>query len=85
MLGPYVAGLIADQWSWRFVFWGILPVLVVSALLSLPAFRKLKVQKTGGDSGSGSPSLVDRHEYHCQHSDLTTRMNKKVGVRTIVH
>lgn len=22
MLGPYVAGLIADQWSWRFVFWG---------------------------------------------------------------
>ncbi|ETT36127.1 MULTISPECIES: MFS transporter [Paenibacillus] len=54
MLGPYVAGVIADQWSWRFVFWGILPVLVVSALLSLPAFRKLKVQKTGGDSGSSS-------------------------------
>lgn len=54
MLGPYVAGLIADQWSWRFVFWGILPVLVVSALLSLPAFRKLKVQKTGGESGSSS-------------------------------
>lgn len=54
MLGPYVAGVIADQWSWRFVFWGILPVLVVSALLSLPAFRKLKVQKTGVDSGSSS-------------------------------
>ncbi|CAM4452093.1 MFS transporter [Paenibacillus xylanexedens] len=54
MLGPYVAGVIADQWSWRFVFWGILPVLVVSALLSLPAFRKLKVQKTGGDSGYSS-------------------------------
>ncbi|WP_339296801.1 MFS transporter [Paenibacillus sp. FSL R5-0623] len=54
MLGPYVAGVIADQWSWRFVFWGILPVLVVSALLSLPAFRKLKVQKTRVDSGSSS-------------------------------
>ncbi|MFC6650634.1 MFS transporter [Paenibacillus rhizoplanae] len=54
MLGPYVAGLIADQWSWRFVFWGILPVLVVSAVLSLPAFRKLKVQNTGVASGSSS-------------------------------
>ncbi|WP_339243568.1 MFS transporter [Paenibacillus sp. FSL R10-2796] len=54
MLGPYVAGLIADQWSWRFVFWGILPILMISALLSLPAFTKLKTPKTQGDIGASS-------------------------------
>lgn len=54
MLGPYVAGLIADQWSWRFVFWGILPILIISALLSLPAFTKLKTPKTQGDIGASS-------------------------------
>ncbi|BBH19128.1 hypothetical protein Back11_04730 [Paenibacillus baekrokdamisoli] len=52
MLGPYVAGIIAEQWSWRFVFWGILPILIVSALLSLPAFRKLRAQ--GSQEGSGA-------------------------------
>ncbi|UKS24176.1 hypothetical protein LOZ80_21355 [Paenibacillus sp. HWE-109] len=54
MIGPYVAGLIADQWSWRFVFWGILPILLLSALLSLPAFRKLKIQGTQGDNGAAA-------------------------------
>ncbi|MEF2243384.1 MFS transporter [Paenibacillus sp. IITD108] len=39
MLGPYVAGLIAEQWSWRFVFWGVLPFLFLAVLLSLPVFR----------------------------------------------
>ncbi|MFF2154049.1 MFS transporter [Paenibacillus chitinolyticus] len=58
MLGPYVAGLIADQWSWRFVFWGILPILIVSALLSLPAFRKLKTQGTQGESGASATWLA---------------------------
>ncbi|EGL16066.1 MULTISPECIES: MFS transporter [unclassified Paenibacillus] len=58
MLGPYVAGLIADQWSWRFVFWGILPILVVSALLSLPAFRKLKTQRTQGNNGASATWLA---------------------------
>ncbi|MFK4341740.1 MULTISPECIES: MFS transporter [Paenibacillus] len=58
MLGPYVAGLIADQWSWRFVFWGILPILVVSALLSLPAFRKLKTERTQGDNGATATWLA---------------------------
>lgn len=52
MLGPYVAGLIAEQWSWRFAFWVILPILVLSALLSIPAFRKLKVQGTTAGNGA---------------------------------
>ncbi|MFD2131181.1 MFS transporter [Pseudogracilibacillus auburnensis] len=51
MLGPYVAGVIAQQLSWRFVFWGVLPFLFLAVLLSLPAFRKLKM-----------PSFQERNE-----------------------
>ncbi|OAB42360.1 MFS transporter [Paenibacillus glacialis] len=58
MLGPYVAGLIAGQWSWRFVFWGILPIIILSALLSLPAFRKLKVHSTQEGNGATSTWLA---------------------------
>ncbi|MNI18342.1 Multidrug resistance protein 3 [compost metagenome] len=54
MLGPYIAGVIAGQWSWRFVFWGILPILVLSALLSLPAFRKLRAQGTQEGNGAAA-------------------------------
>ncbi|MCR8657476.1 MFS transporter [Paenibacillus endoradicis] len=54
MLGPYIAGLIANQWSWRYVFWGILPILVLSAILSLPAFRKLTAK--GSQEGNGTSS-----------------------------
>lgn len=43
MLGPYVAGVIASQWSWRFVFWGVLPFLALAMALSMPVFRKLKM------------------------------------------
>ncbi|TMV52214.1 MFS transporter [Paenibacillus mesophilus] len=47
MIGPYVAGVIAEQLSWRFVFWGVLPFLLLAALLSLSVFRKLKVPAAG--------------------------------------
>ncbi|MGG1658198.1 MFS transporter [Brevibacillus sp. NRS-1366] len=50
MLGPYVAGLIAQYWSWRFVFWGVLPFLLLAVLLSLPVFRKLKMPSSQAKS-----------------------------------
>ncbi|MDF2716149.1 MAG: transporter [Paenibacillus sp.] len=57
MIGPYVAGVIAQQLSWRFVFWGVLPVLLLAALLSLSVFRKLKVPATEEKSGSAATWL----------------------------
>lgn len=52
MLGPYVAGVIAQQFSWRLVFWGVLPFLAIAALLSLPAFRKIILPKVVGRGAS---------------------------------
>ncbi|WP_036746110.1 MFS transporter [Paenibacillus sp. UNC451MF] len=57
MIGPYVAGVIAQQLSWRFVFWGVLPFLLLAALLSLPVFRKLQVPAVQERSTSGSTWL----------------------------
>ncbi|WP_420818176.1 MFS transporter [Paenibacillus ginsengarvi] len=53
MLGPYVAGVIAQTWSWRYVFWGVLPILLVAAILSMPVFRKLKMPPAAGKPESG--------------------------------
>jgi MFS family permease len=38
ILGPYVAGFIAQQLTWRLVFWALLPLLLVAGMLVLPAF-----------------------------------------------
>lgn len=38
MIGPYVAGLIAQQFTWRFVFWALLPLLFIAAILVIPTF-----------------------------------------------
>ncbi|MET3657164.1 MFS transporter [Sporosarcina psychrophila] len=46
LVGPYVAGLLAESLSWRFVFWFVLPFIVLSVFLTLPLFRKLQAENT---------------------------------------
>ena len=41
LVGPALAGLLAQALSWRVVFWGMVPLLGVVALLATPAFRRL--------------------------------------------
>lgn len=41
LIGPYVAGVIAEHLTWRAVFWGLLPLLPVAGVLTLPAFRRV--------------------------------------------
>ena len=40
LIGPLLAGLVAEVVGWRAVFWGLLPLLVVVALLTVPAFGR---------------------------------------------
>ncbi|XOK63210.1 MFS transporter [Paenibacillus elgii] len=56
LIGPYIAGLLAEYVSWRFVFWLVLPLIALAVLLTLPSFRKLQtasasVQKSGRKEG----------------------------------
>lgn len=45
LIGPYIAGLIAEYLSWRFVFWLVLPFITLAVVLTLPAIRNLTVRK----------------------------------------
>jgi MFS family permease len=52
LVGPAVAGLIADSVGWRWVFLGLAPMIVASALLALPSLRRIPSgDATGRDTG----------------------------------
>lgn len=48
LIGPYLAGVIAELASWRFVFWFVLPFVVLAVILTIPSFRRM--QQTGRTS-----------------------------------
>lgn len=52
MIGPFLAGLIAERLGWRAVFWILVPVLIVSAALTLPTFRR----------GGANPATAGRNQ-----------------------
>jgi MFS family permease len=51
LVGPLVAGGIADHISWRLVFLGLVPLLPVATVLALPALRRLD-RRGGLDAGA---------------------------------
>src|SRR6185312_322417 len=54
--GPAIAGIVAEKLHWRLIFFGLLPVLVVSGSLAYRGLRQLAhepaTERTGGVSGS---------------------------------
>ncbi|GGM03959.1 MFS transporter [Deinococcus aerophilus] len=53
LVGPLIASVIAAQWSWRAVFWGLIPVLVLSApLCILPLRQRLNRPATAQERDS---------------------------------
>lgn len=54
LIGPTVAGFIAEQYSWRYVFFGFLPVLAIIAPLMLPAYHRVRREPStiGTDGGA---------------------------------
>jgi MFS family permease len=41
LVGPALSALVAERFGWRLVFLGLLPLVLVSASLALPALRRL--------------------------------------------
>lgn len=60
LLGPALAGFIAEALGWRFVFYGLLPLLVAVWFLAMPAFRQVSREKdpAGAEVGSREPSRL---------------------------
>ncbi|MGI8793707.1 MAG: MFS transporter [Acidimicrobiales bacterium] len=51
LVGPAIAGWIAENVGWRWVFFGVLPLVPLNAFLTLPALRRLG--PPASDAGRG--------------------------------
>ena len=51
MIGPALAGAVADYLTWRLVFLGLLPLLPLAGFLTLPAMRRLAPENTVDPGG----------------------------------
>lgn len=59
LVGPALAGFVAEAAGWRVVFWGLLPLLAVVWLLARPAFRRISWEKEEeGPGGGHEPSRL---------------------------
>lgn len=51
LIGPFIAGLIADELHWRWVFIGLLPLVFTSGALTWKTYSVVRIQS---DNGSGA-------------------------------
>lgn len=57
MVGPLVAGIVADTVGWRWVFLGVVGLVAIAGVLVAPALRSLASH--GADSSREDPPAVD--------------------------
>jgi len=55
VVGPAVAGVVAEDLSWRVVFLGLVPGVVVAAAIALPAISHADAAAGGASPGPGRP------------------------------
>ncbi len=58
LIGPVVAAVVAEVSSWRVVFLGLVPLLVVAVSLALPSLRRLGPPTKATDA-TGRPRVID--------------------------
>lgn len=60
VIGPGLAGVVAESLHWRLVFLGLLPLVVVAVWLTLPAIRAVAPAPAAGDGGAGAAGAAAR-------------------------
>lgn len=58
LVGPVFAAWLAETWSWRWVFWSVLPLLVVANALVLVPLVRLRLQPPEPPAGSARRPLA---------------------------
>jgi MFS family permease len=54
VIGPAISGVVAEQTSWRVVFLGLLPLIAVAGVMTLPALRRLRPAEADEAAGEGT-------------------------------
>ena len=62
LVGPLVAGAVAQSLNWRWVFLGMLAPVAVAAWLALPAVSGLRPPEAGNDQRGNGETAQDRSE-----------------------
>jgi MFS family permease len=57
VVGPALAGIVGETFGWRWVFLGLLPLIIVSASIAFPAVRRIGPDPTAATSAA---TLRDR-------------------------
>lgn len=59
LAGPALAGLIADTLGWRWVFLGLVPLVAIAAVMTIPALLRIGPVPVvdGSDPGAASPDV----------------------------
>lgn len=58
IIGPAISGFIAEHASWRLVFLGLLPLVALAALLTIPAIARAVPDRTSGPAAEGASGSV---------------------------
>lgn len=53
LIGPAVGGVVAEHAGWRWVFLGLIPLVVPPTVLLIPALRGIKTAETAAAAGGG--------------------------------
>ncbi|NUR93289.1 MAG: MFS transporter [Nonomuraea sp.] len=56
MVGPAVAGFVGENWGWRFVFYGIIPLVIPALIMLVPALRMASSGGEQAEPGDGPRS-----------------------------
>ena len=60
VIGPAIAGLVGETLGWRFVFLGLLPLIVLAALISYPALRRIGAPETAATAEAAAAASFRR-------------------------
>ena len=59
VLGPVIAGFVAETWHWRLVFLGLLPLIAIAGAVAIGAMRTIPAEPRTAGGGAALDAVAD--------------------------